>query len=196
MNEFPKPDALEDFSDSQEEILPEIEKQVGGALPAPFRDLPETVRREVFGKISNVAISVSHSTWQGNYPPPQILKGYEAVSEGLGSRVVKMAEDDLAHTHRMDEHLANYFSNGQRYGFALAAIAILGSVYLISIGERVSGGILGSTVLIPLVTLFVRGQIQLGRGSASNDQAPNSDAQSQKVQQKGVQKKGRQTRKR
>jgi uncharacterized membrane protein len=175
MNENPS-DRPESPVSSPPEIDPEIEKQVEEELPESFRRLPEDVRREVFSK---VAISVSHSTWDGSYPPPSILEGYEAIHKGLADRVVGMAESDLCHQHKMDALLAGYMTRGQWFGFILALTAIVGSIYLISQDRQIAGAILGGAVIIPLVTLFVRGQLRFGGASAANgDQKDRSEAES------------------
>lgn len=166
------------------EIVPAIERQVETDLPASFRNLPETVRHEVLTKVSGVAISISHSSWNGDYPPPAVLEGYEKIEKGAADRILKMAEADLAHQHDMEKIAARYMFNGQYIGAALAGITLLGSIYLISGGYQLLGGLLGITIIVPLVALFVRGQF------ASRDPDANDDTK-EPAEEKPKSKSGR-----
>lgn len=153
-----------------EQVRNEIQKRLD---PVPqLKALPEQTRTVVVEQISEVAIAVSHSTWAGQFPPPQILSEYDRIQPGLADRIFRMAEDDLAHTRSMDRQLATYMSRGQIFGFVLALIAIASSVYLILNGERLIGGGIGAAMLISIVTLFVRGNIRVGGSSGSNGEDP------------------------
>jgi hypothetical protein len=65
----------------------------------------------------------------------------------------------------MEKRQAAYLAAGQIFGFILAVMALAGSVFLIHEGHKIAGSVLGAAVIIPLVALFVRGQIDVGRSS-------------------------------
>ena len=157
-----------------QEIIPEIEKQLESELPNEFGKLPEGARRELVTKITEATLSVTHSTWDGAYPPPAILEGYESIQPGLADRIFKMAEDELAHRQQMEKRLASYMSSGQWFGFILALAAIVGSVFLIYSDKQIAGGMLGGAVLIPLVAMFVKGQFDIAERNQKKqpDHAP------------------------
>lgn len=144
---------------SANEIVPVIERKIEGELPPEFMKLPADVQRAVLSKVGGAALSITLSSWDGDYPPPSIIDGYENVQKGLADRIFKMAEADLAHGHFMERRLADYVTRGQFYGFMLATVSITGSVLLIYNDKQIAGSALGAAVIIPLVTLFVRGQI-------------------------------------
>lgn len=156
-------DRSEDEPTLASEIVPKIEKQVEREPPDASRRLPEPARRDALPKDSGATISISHSSWDGDYPPPAVLEGYESVQPGLADRIFRMTEIELAHRHEMEKRQAAYLAAGQMFGFILAIVAIAGSVFLIHEGHKIEGGLLGAAVIIPLVALFVRGQF--GRGS-------------------------------
>lgn len=141
-------------------IVPEVEKALKDeSLPIEFRNLPKDVRHEVVQTLSSVAIKVSHESWEGHYPSPQMLAGYRNVGSDLPDRIFTMAESDLAATHRHNDEVARYMHRGQIFGFILAAMALLGSIILLILDKTLPGALLGGAVLIPLVTLFVTGQL-------------------------------------
>lgn len=176
-----KNDAISELAAAAQEIIPAIEKQVFENLPKAFRELPLDVRKDVLAKISGATVSISHSTWNGDYPPPSVLEGYEAIHEGLANRIVQMAEDDLAHSHSMEKAIASYMTRGQWFGFILAVIAIVGSISLIYSGTQIAqiaGSVLGASVIIPLVGMFVRGQIGTGPAASGGKAAPSAPKKS------------------
>jgi len=84
-----------------------------------------------------------------------------------------MAEADLAHRHFMDRGWSTFRFRGQTYGFLIALIATLASTFLIFNNFQAAGGLLGASVILPLVALFVKGQINIG-GRASTAERPSS----------------------
>ncbi len=150
-------------------MIPEVERQIADQLPEQFKRLPESVKKETVRKVSVAAMKVTVSSWESDcYPPPAILEEYEKLSPGFSDNIIRMAEDELQHTKKMETKIADYFARGQWMGFALALISICGAIWLISIGKEVTGGILGGAVVLPLITMFVRGQLSIGKASAAN----------------------------
>lgn len=156
------------------QIRDEIQKRLE---PVPqLKDLPEPAKTTVVEQVTEVAIAVSHSTWEGNYPPPSVIREFEQIEPGLAGRIFRMAEEELAHARLMDLRLADYMGRGQLFGFLLALVAIVGSIYLVAIGERVIGGLLSAAILIPIVTLFVKGNIKFGDSAGGNGETPKTVA--------------------
>lgn len=154
-------------------ILPEVERRISDdQLPEAFRRLPEAVRKETVRKVSVTAIEASVSSWESDdYPPPAILEEYERVSPGFSQKIIAMAENELAHSQKMELRVAQYFSRGQWMGFILAFIVVTGSIWLISIGKETAGGLLAGAVVVPLIAMFIRGQLNLAGLSGSNHPA-------------------------
>lgn len=167
-----------------EEIVPEVEKALRDEqLPAAFQNLPKDVRHAVVQKLSSVAIRISHESWEGAYPSPQALQRFEEVLPGSADRIFKMAEADLDNHHLHDREVARYMHRGQIFGFILAAIALLGAIFLISIGKTITGTILGGAVLLPLVALFVTGQLQAN--AAGKQKSPTKGEAEQQTKLNG-----------
>jgi uncharacterized membrane protein len=157
------------------ELVPEVEREVADQLPTQFQKLPASVRTETVRKVSVAAVKVSIQSWEcdAGYPPPAILEEYDRLSPGSSTRIVQMAEGELKHNQLMEIKAANYFSRGQWMGFILALVAVIGSIGLVAIGKEITGGILGATIIIPLITLFIQGQLKIGKTRASNHTGPN-----------------------
>ncbi len=177
---------------SANEIVPVIERKIEGELPPEFLELPADVQRAVLSKVGGATLSITHSSWDGDYPPPSIIEGYESVQKGLADRIFKMAEADLAHGHFMERRVADYVTRGQFYGFMLATVSIIGSVLLIYNDKQIAGSALGAAVIIPLVTLFVRGQITMGNPLQNqNVELESTDASARKEGQNNKRKAGK-----
>jgi uncharacterized membrane protein len=105
------------------------------------------------------AVSLEYS---GPLPPANEIQKYEAACPGLADRIVKMAEAEQAHRHRMDErvvrHQARRSWGGLITGSVIALAFLVGAVYLIARGSGVEGTILGTVDLVALVTVFVLGR--------------------------------------
>jgi uncharacterized membrane protein len=171
------------------EIIPEIEKQVEGKLPKQFLELPQAIQREVLDKVSGATVTISHARWDGSYPPPSIIEGYERVQPGLADRIFRMTESDLAHRHFMEKSLASYMSCGQWFGFILALVALVGSIVLIYTDRQIAGGALSAAIIVPLVTLFVKGQMAANSPPSTNDDTNTS--RSKREQPRAPRGKGR-----
>nr|WP_255607990.1 DUF2335 domain-containing protein [Methylosinus sp. Sm6] len=145
-------------------------------MPEEFKDLPESVKKETVRKVSVTAIKASISSWESDgYPPPAILEEYERFSPGFAQKVIRMAEDELKHSQSMEVRAAQYFSRGQWMGFVLAFIVLTGSIWLISIGKEATGGLLAGAVVLPLIGMFIRGQLNIGDVSSSNSSIATVD---------------------
>ena len=86
--------------------------------------------------------------FQGPVPPPQVLGGYEELLPGAAERVFLMAEQQAAHRLRLE-------ARGQAYGFAIAAVTVIGSFVLIAYDKSVLGVAAVIAAVAGLSGLFV-----------------------------------------
>ena len=121
-------------------------------------------------------IQVQQTTaFQGPIPAPDTLAQYDQLTPGLADRIVSMAEREAAHRHNQeskilqtDARLALKASNeiliGQCFGLVMGLATIGAGTYLALSGESLAGGLIGSSGIIGLVSIFV-----LGRSSVNTD---------------------------
>lgn len=84
--------------------------------------------------------------WQGQFPPPDAVKSYEAILPGSFDRMIKMAERlqeaQIEETKRAQDYTAVDARRGQWLGFTASALAVLGAV-----GLTLSAAVTGHTGL-------------------------------------------------
>ena len=90
-----------------------------------------------------------------------MMKQYEETLPGSADRILKMAENQSKHRQWMEKKILS-FSNrevhiGQVFGFLIGVIVIVTGGYIASSGAQISGGIMGTSVVIGLVSVFVIG---------------------------------------
>lgn len=114
----------------------------------------------------------------GPLPPPGILEQYERIQPGTADRIIKMAEAEQRHRQTMQEKLIDCqvldvkqarFERrlGQFFGFGIGVVSILAGSVTAVMGAPIAGGLIGSTGVIGLVSVFVT-----GRRSLPKDQNP------------------------
>ena len=118
----------------------------------------EGALEELSTKISE-KLSVTISA--GPIPPPDTMEQYEKTLPGSADRIIKMAENQSEHRQSLEKQRLS-FSNrevhlGQIFGFLIGAIAIVTGGYIASSGAQISGGVMGTSVVIGLVSVFVIG---------------------------------------
>lgn len=104
----------------------------------------------------------SHSlsvTVSGPLPAPEVIQGYETVLPGAADRIIKMAESEQAHHHKMEEknEKRRFTASiiGQTFGFVLGMTGIIGGVVLLVNDKSVTGFSVFITSLATLVGAFV-----------------------------------------
>lgn len=111
--------------------------------------------------------------FSGPLPPAAELQKYEAVAPGVADRIIRMAEAEQAHRHRMDQKIFTHEARRSWGGLAMGGVIALsffaGSVYLVATGEAVAGTILGTVDLVALVTVFVLGRRAPAGPTAEDD---------------------------
>lgn len=109
----------------------------------------------------------------GPLPPPSILEQYNRILPSAADRILSMAEREQEHRHKMQEKLVDSQildvkqerserRLGQIFGLVIGVVAILaGAVTIISgesTAESVAGGLLGSSGVAGIVSVFVLGR--------------------------------------
>ena len=109
-------------------------------------------------------------TYEAPLPPPTMLAEYEQVMPGISERLVTGMEQQRVHrqgleNRKIDADIASE-RKGQNYAFAIAALALIGSFYLIATGKDRAGIYLFITTFASLVTVFVIGKVKQSRDLA------------------------------
>ena len=139
---------------SKENVIAKTEQESAEALHA------EEIKAEL-ERIEQILIK-KEERFSGPLPHPEHFKKYNQIVPGSANRLLKMAEDDLAHIHSIQksqvlmENIATI--GGLITGWSIAVISLVGSGYLIMNGHDVAGSILGGTSLASLVGVFVYGR--------------------------------------
>jgi len=100
-------------------------------------------------------------TFSGPIPHPDHLRQYENIQSGFADRMLKMAEDDLKHTHFIQK--GYYWLDaitsiaGLTIGGLVACGGIVGGIYLVIHDKEVAGISLVTGILISLVGIFIYG---------------------------------------
>jgi uncharacterized membrane protein len=106
-------------------------------------------------------------TYQAPLPPPNMLAEYERIMPGISERLVLGMEKQTIHRQglenkKIDADIASE-RKGQMLAFILAALAIIGSFYLIATGKDRYGIYVFITTFASLVTVFVVGKLKQSR---------------------------------
>jgi uncharacterized membrane protein len=132
-----------------EVIPPEITEEILAQIGFSKKDLP---------KIKSM-IRLLH--YEGIFPPPGFLKGYEEVLPGAADRIFKLTENNAdQRIKRETKKLAIESRNsllGLVFGFIIAVAFLSGAVYLTVKGYPIPGTLLGTLDIVSLVSVFVIG---------------------------------------
>lgn len=101
---------------------------------------PELLNREAPGQLVYQSYGFS-----GPIPPPEIFAGYDRALPNGADRVMKMAEREQAHRHKMEDTIVRKESFEKRAGlifaFTLSALALGVSAYLLICTEKSGQGL-------------------------------------------------------
>lgn len=97
------------------------------------------------------------ASFSGPLPPPDMLEAYKRAFPECPQRIVKMAEDQLQHRHRLEEKkLTGDIAaerRGSYLGVALTGGAVAGAVYLLGAGQSLAGYVIFATQVVLVVAL-------------------------------------------
>lgn len=118
--------------------------------------LPEEKRHIIVGALCAIEKS---SSFRGPLPPPEILAGYEKILPGASERILSMAEKQQDHRINMEATIVKeqtrQSANGQLWGAVLATLFGIGAVFLGYTGHDWLAGVMATTTIIGLATIFV-----------------------------------------
>lgn len=100
------------------------------------------------------------ASYRGPIPPPQMLGDYNAVLPGLAERIVKMAEKDQGHVHKMDRLYLVLRFTGQAAALLIALAGLIIGGLLIDAGHNIEGLATLIVGLGPVVGAFLYRQIK------------------------------------
>ena len=83
--------------------------------------------------------AASERIFTGPLPPPDILKGYNEVVSHGADRIMKMAELEQEHAHKMDNRCLLLVIAGQLLGFLISFSAMAGGFWLVAHDKPLSG---------------------------------------------------------
>lgn len=97
----------------------------------------------------------------GPIPDASSFESYERILPGSAERILKMAEEQAGHRHCLEKKISAAECRdsllGIIFAFIIAITAIGGSVYAITMGAELGGGILGVGTIGGLVGVFIYG---------------------------------------
>lgn len=112
--------------------------------------------------VKKPAFEAMPKSHKGPIPSSQELGDFEFVQRGLAERIVSMAEEQQKHRFHQESkglnHLTRQGERGQFYAFVIVILAILGTCILSAMGQEVAGSIIGSTSLVSIVGMFIKGR--------------------------------------
>ena len=140
--ELDKINSEKDTADS-EEIIQEIDS------------LPEDERNKVISSVTQ------EYTYCGILPHPMLLKQFDEVLPGTAERIITMTEKEGEHRRNIEKQVVESEFKTQKlgimFGFLVALAGMLGSVFLAFYDKTIASTILGSSTLVSLVSVFIKG---------------------------------------
>ncbi len=117
---------------------------------------------ETPGMVVSQSSELQFEAHAGPLPHPELSAAYERVLPGAADRIITMAERQQTHRHELESVAINGGSararQGLAAGFVVTLAFLLASVWLVSTGHDVGGGVIGTVDLVALVSIFVIGQ--------------------------------------
>lgn len=118
-----------------------------------IQEIPSESDRKVIEAV------IMERMFSGPLPPPEFLAQYKSILPDAPERIMAMAEKEQQHRHDVDNAMVKgglkQRSRGQILGFILALLFGAASLILGLKGQTTLAGILGTTTVIGLATVFV-----------------------------------------
>ena len=138
-----------------------FEKILENVAPELTRSVSRKRREEIARLLSATFVSIRVRS--GPLPSGEELEEYNQLIPNGADRVMTMAENQSAHRIEIEKIAVKsqqkQGSRGQIFAFVIAVLAIVASVYVTLIGHPVTGGIIGGSTVVSLVTVFVTGRL-------------------------------------
>ena len=142
-------------------------------------ELSNELKVEKVGKIMAQVIAVSHETFSGPMPHPDILRGYKELIPDAPERILQMAEQEQK--HRIDIERSMLEQNdkninaavkantrSQIFAFLLTLLFIIAGVSLTSTGYMAVGLTIFGTTILGVVTVFIKGYDKRPKNNDNN----------------------------
>jgi uncharacterized membrane protein len=134
-----------------------VEGEISKAEPSSSQDLStdkvgrkelktdQSANPEILGEDSSGELVFQSYGFTGPIPPPGILAGYDKALPNGADRVMKMAEREQEHRHKMEDTIVGKESFEKRAGlvfaFSLSTLTLLLSAYLLIFTEKSGPGL-------------------------------------------------------
>ena len=164
-------------------------------LQEVIRDLEEESGEPLSGEIKERLITAAFrgEVFRGPLPHPEILVGYEQASPGSAERIISMAEKQADHRRAMESKLLDADikneHRGQIMAFSLATLISGGGIYLLAIGQDLSGLVALIAPLAGLAGMFIAARRQPKEKSKADD-SPRDEGGSRKPLDSGSESSG------
>lgn len=100
--------------------------------------------------------------YAGPLPHPNHLEQFEAVQLGAADRIIKMAEQQLAHRQEIESHVVKSSlkleAKGQWFAFGITLAIVGGGFYVISQGYSIEGLVPMIGAITTLAGIFIYGK--------------------------------------
>jgi uncharacterized membrane protein len=134
-------------------------KDVPPELVERLSQLPPEVLK-AFAKNSG-AVHIQES-YQGDYPHPRILAGYEELWPGAAEAILRGVREQQAHRHRLENHIIKRDTWLAGAGMACGLVAVFAVLalggYAMNLGHPWPGALLSAAGLGGLVAAFMGGK--------------------------------------
>jgi uncharacterized membrane protein len=140
----------------------------------------EPIDGELLNPIQRDQLIALSERWSAPLPRPQDLQGYENALTGAAERILRMAETDLANSHKLDEKSLDaeitVAKRGQGLAFALSVLALAASFFFFAKGNEVAGIAFISMPVVLLIQAFLdRGGGNGGTANGANGASAGSN---------------------
>lgn len=136
-------------------ILKDVEK-----LPE-LQQIPENQREQVVKAVVE-AVCVKAEFFSGPLPPPQIIKGYDAIVPGSANIIIDSFVQQSEHRRNIETQVTTSeikrAERGQNYAFIIVLLLIIAAGYGIYKGHTWVAVIFGGPAIIQIVSMFISGK--------------------------------------
>lgn len=135
--------------------IPNSTKQESAEVAEVIRSLSEHQRQVIVGSLTQI------SSYSGPLPHPELFEAYNNILPGAAERILVMAEQQAQHRIKQEQQLVKSALRQKTMGMILGCvltILILAIVVCLAIyGHPTLAGILGTTTLLGVISVFVLG---------------------------------------
>ncbi len=156
------PDPTDNTTEEDDGCNDNIVESIPDQLKPILKDLPEEQQKVIINAVIENKIQHSSSLFKGPVPPPDILEGYNKVVINGAERILSMAEKQSYHRMQLENYAIKgeikQSKTGQIFAFVLAILGLGLATFLEFYDHTTIAGILASTTIVGLVTVFIIGK--------------------------------------